>query len=169
MDQSLAADIPMLEVGTEDEAVGWPAPDPRRWWALLRRAIELEIGPDVDAMRARQEQYLRREIQRIDDYFASYEQELIRRGSRGKTVTGLKSEERLAAARAEHARRRLDQVARHEIRVQSHVDALLLVAERCWSVALEVEEQRTPQTISATFVPRARMWFREFVRKEDVI
>jgi hypothetical protein len=38
---------------------------------------------------------------------------------------------------------------------------LLLVAEPCWRTALEVEEQRALQVLSATFVPRARRWFRD--------
>jgi len=160
VDPLLAAETPMLEVGAGDEAADWPVADPRRWGSLLRAAIERDIGTDVQNMRARQEQYLQREIRRIDDYFASYEAELKRRGSRG-VASNLKSDERLAAARAEHARRRLDQVARHEIRVQPHIDALLLVGERCWRANLEVEEQRASQTVPGSFVPRARRWFRE--------
>jgi len=160
-DDSLAADIPLLGVDTQGEVPAWPVAEPQRWWSLLRDALELEIRPDLEAMQKRQEQYLAREIQRIDDYFASYEQELARRGARGGAAGGAKSGERLAAARAEHARRRLDQVARHEIRVQLHLDALLLVAEHCWRGELEVEEERTLQSVAATFVPRTRRWFRE--------
>jgi hypothetical protein len=160
VDSSLAADFPMLEVDTGDEAVTWPATDPRQWCSLLRGAIEAEIHPDLASMRARQEKYLQREIQRIDDYFSSYEQELMRRSLRG-AASSVKSEERLAAARAEHARRRLDQAARHEIKVQPHVDALLLVAERCWRTKIEVEEHKNTRTIPAAFVPRARKWFPE--------
>jgi len=162
-DELLAREIPLLEIAGEGEPeeVEWPRVEPSQWWPLLRNNAELEMGPDVDAMRSRQEQYLRRELERLDDYFAHYEQELAERSSRGGTTSTVKGAERLAAARAEHDRRRLDQVARHEICVRPHIDALLLVAEPCWQAELEVEEQRAPQAVSARFVPRARRWFRE--------
>lgn len=159
-DDLLAREIALLEIAAQAETeVEWPRSETSRWWLLLRKQIEYEMLPDIEAVRSRQQQYLQREIQRLDDYFAQYEQELSQRASRAKAATTGKAGERLAAARAEHARRRLDQVARHEICVQPHVDALLLTAEPCWRATLEVEEQRTAQTVSATFVPRARRWF----------
>jgi hypothetical protein len=158
-DEPLARQIPLLELDVlEPGAVPWPATDAARWWALLQREIEAEMTPDVQAIRARQEQYLQREIQRIDEYFAHYENELARRRPRGGEAASIKTGERLAAARAEHARRRLDQVARHEIRVQPHVDALLLVAERAWEAVVQLEEQRSAQAVAAKFVPRTRRW-----------
>ena len=160
-DDLLAREIVLLDTTTKMESVvEWPPTDPPQWWSLLGRAIESEMGPGIEAVRSRQEQYLRREIERIDEYFAHYEQELTQRTSRGGAGSGAKTAERLAAARNEHARRRQDQVARHEICVKPHVDALLLVAERSWGASLEVEEQRASQTLCATFVPRTRRWFR---------
>jgi hypothetical protein len=70
----------------------------------------------------------------------------------------LKSADRLAAAKAEHARRRADQVARHEIRIHSHLEALLLVAERAWRAKLRVERSHCAQTLEALLVPRSRKW-----------
>jgi len=160
-DDLLAREIALLEVAAKDESeVEWLKTEPSHWWPLLRKEIESEMAPDVEVVRSRQHQYLQREIVRLDDYFAHYEQELTQRTSRGGAASTAKASERLAAARAEHARRRLDQVARHEICVQPHVDALLLTAERCWWASLEVEEQRATEKVSATFVPRARHWFR---------
>lgn len=43
--------------------------------------------------------------------------------------------DRLAVAKAEHARHRADQVARHEIAIVPYVDGLLLVAEPAWRMA----------------------------------
>ena len=43
----------------------------------------------------------------MNEYFTQYEKELVRRGSRSAASAGVKSAERLAAARAEHARRHL--------------------------------------------------------------
>jgi hypothetical protein len=161
-DDLLAREVPLLEVDLNSETqIDWPAVKPTQWWPVLRREIELEMGRDVEAMKARQLHYLQRELERLDDYFAHYEQELTERTSRGGAASTVKAGERLAAARAEHSRRRLDQVARHEICVQSHLDALLLVGEPCWRASVEVEAQRAAQTLVATFVPRTRHWFRE--------
>jgi hypothetical protein len=160
-DELLSRHVTLLECDSQGtEPVPWPRVDPLRWWLLLHKQIEADIGPDLERVRDRQQQYLQREIRRIDEYFAQYEEELARRISRGSAATSAKSGERFTAARAEHARRRFDQVARHEIRVQSHVDALLLAAERAWQVLLQVDEQRTVQEMPATFVPRSRRWFR---------
>lgn len=161
-DELLARELPLLEVAADGQSeVEWPRLEPSQWWPLLGTALELEMGPEVGTMRSRQQQYLQRELARLDDYFAQYEQELAQRSSRGGPASTVKGAERLEAARAEHARRRQDQVARHEICVQPHVDGLLLVAEPCLRASLEVEEQRAAQALCATFVPRARRWFRE--------
>jgi len=160
-DELLARDISLIEPAVIDgTGIEWPRFELAQWWPLLCRQFESEIGPDLESVRSRQEHYLRREIERLDDYFAHYEQELTQRTSRPETAAGVKTKERRAAARAEHARRRLDQVARHEIRVQTHLDALLLTAEPSWRAPLEVEEQRAIQIFSASFVPRSRRWFR---------
>lgn len=159
-DDLLARELALLEVVAEAPVdLQWPGME-SSWLPLLRKQVEEELRPDIDAMRLRQQQYLQREIERIDSYFAHYEEELTRRGSRGGSASTIKMTERLAAARAEHHRRRLDQVARHEICVQAQMDALLLVAEPCWRASVEVEEQRAAQAISATFVPRTRRWFK---------
>jgi hypothetical protein len=110
-------------------------------------------------VRARQENSLRRELERIDDYFENYEQELTARAKRSSNEnTRTKTADRLAAAKAEHGRRRADQLARHEIHVHPHVDALLLVAEKAWRAQLQVEQAHQPQTMDALFVPRSRRW-----------
>jgi len=63
----------------------------------------------------------------VDDYFRSITKWKLAARARaaGVKLRSLKAAERLAAAKAEHARRRSDQVARHEIRVHAHLDALL--------------------------------------------
>ena len=74
----------------------WPAPDLARWEAALRTALEADLAPDMAAIRARQEQYLRRELDRIDDYFANYEHELATRAARSASGNvKLKTGERL--------------------------------------------------------------------------
>ncbi len=140
-----------------------PVPDPARWETWLRQALEADLSPELATVRARQEHYLRRELDRIDEYFANYEHELAARAARSASGnTKLRTTERLAAAKLEHARRRADQVARHEIRVQPHFDALLLVAERAWRGSLQVELAHRAETLEARFVPRARRWFRGY-------
>lgn len=162
-DEPLAREIALLDPDVSPEAdIQWPRVEPAQWRPLLQRQIEAEMTPEVETVRARQQQYLQRELERLDDYFNHYEQELTQRTSRAGAASTVKAGERLAAARAEHARRRTDQVARHEICVQPHLDALLVTAEPCWQATLEVEEQRTPQILPASFVPRARRWFPDF-------
>ena len=115
---------------------------------------------ELAAVRARQENYLRRELDRIDDYFASYEQELSARAARsGSQNAKIKTADRLAAAKAEHTHRRTDQVTRHEIRVHPQLDALLLVAEPTWRGNFKVERAHVAQSVGTMFVPRARKWF----------
>lgn len=64
----------------------------------------------------------------------------------------------LAAAKAEHARRRQDQVQRHEIRVIPHFDALLWLAEPAWQATVSFLEGNQPRRVEAVLVPRARRW-----------
>ena len=161
-DEALARHITFAQAELESAvAPAWPTPDPTRWKAILRTALDAEVGAELTAIRARQENYLRRELDRIDDYFENYERELTGRASRsGSESARLKTADRLAAAKAEHARRRADQIARHEIRVQPHFDALLLVAEPAWRACLQVEMAHQWQSVESLFVPRARRWFR---------
>jgi len=159
-DDALARDLSLVDASREAAAdVEWPAPDPARWRAFLRTALEQDLALELAATRVRQETYLRRELDRIDDYFEHYERELTARAARSASAsTKLKTADRLAAARAEHARRRADQVARHEIRVQPHLDALVLVAEPAWQTELQFERAHEPRALAARFVPRARRW-----------
>ena len=160
-DDSLAQGIGFAQAAAE--AVGgpaWPAPEPAGWQGFLRTALEADLAGELAGIRARQENYLCRELERIDDYFENYERELAARAGRSSNQSAkLKTADRLAAAKVEHARRRADQVARHEIRVQPHLDALLLVSEPAWRATLVPERAHLPQTVDARFVPRARRWF----------
>jgi hypothetical protein len=162
-DESLAQEISFAQINAElASAPPWPSPDPTRWKALLRTVIEAELATELAAIHTRQESYLRRELERIDEYFEHYAAELSQRVGRssGSKAAKVKTSERLAAARAEHARRRSDQVARHEIRINPHLDALLLVAEPAWQTTIQFEANHQAQTTDSTFVPRARKWFR---------
>jgi len=159
-DDLLAREISLLEPVQDETMIEWPVVQSSEWLPLLQKAVESEMTAEIEVVHLRQQQYLRRELERLDEYFAQYEQELTHRSSRaGAAATSSKAADRLAAARAEHARRRIDQVARHEICIQAHIDALLLTAEPCWQVSLEVEEQRAVQALRANYLPRARRWF----------
>lgn len=157
IDDGLAREIGFARTGVAVHSPdAWPVPDPAGWGAMLSRAMEQELAGELAAVRARQENQLRRELERVDDYFENYERELSERAQRGGKV---KLADRLAAAKAEHARHRADQVARHEIVIVPHVDTLLLVAEPAWRAALLVDRAHQPAaSIRARFVPRARRW-----------
>jgi hypothetical protein len=160
-DESLAQEISFAQVDAGSAVPPpWPSPDPAQWKVLLRGVIEADLATELAAIHERQASYLRRELDRIDEYFEHYAAELTDRAGRsGSKSAKVKTSERLAAARAEHARRRSDQVARHEIRVNPHLDALLLVAESAWHATVQFEAAHQAQTIESTFVPRARKWF----------
>jgi hypothetical protein len=161
-DELLAESIGLAQAEPSPQDILWPAAEPERWMTFLRAALETDLADDLAAIRARQENYLRRELDRIDEYFQSYERELTARAARSTSQSAkLKTADRLAAAKAEHSRRRADQVARHEIRVQPQIDALLLAAEPAWSATIQVEAARQTQNLEARFVPRARRWFKE--------
>jgi hypothetical protein len=159
-DESLARDLAFHQESSGPAAdVPWPSLQPAQWRDLLNRALETEISEDLGRVRARQENSLRRELERIDDYFGNYERELLARADRTSNAnTKTKTADRLAASKSEHERRRADQVARHEIRVHLHVDALLLVAEAAWRAPIQVEQSRRLEDITALFVPRSRRW-----------
>ena len=160
-DESLAQSLKLAQLAASDSRgeLSWPTSDPAGWREFLRAALDTDLAADLAAIRDRQSQHLRRELDRVDDYFEHYQQELAARAaSTGNESTKLKTAERLAAAKADHARRRADQVARHEIRAHAHPEALLLVAEPAWRAGLRVEISHRPQSLSARFVPRARRW-----------
>jgi hypothetical protein len=158
-DDSLAHSLDLAPIACDTGDISWPSPEPARWREFLRAALEQDLAADVATIRDRQSQHLRRELDRVDDYFEHYELELAGRAARsGNENTKLKTAGRLAAAKAEHARRRADQVARHEIRAHAHLDALLLISESAWRAELKVETAHRPRSLSALFIPRARRW-----------
>jgi len=160
LDDDLARDLPLTRPEAAPASdIPWPTSDPARWREIIERALATDLEEELRPIRERQENGLRRELERIDDYFGNYARELAARASRASSENAkLKGAERLAAAQAEHARRRSDQVNRHEIRVSPHLDALLVVAEPAWQTKLKLEHGRETRMSDAVFVPRARRW-----------
>ena len=159
-DGDLAQNLGLLAVTAETSTTAaWPATDPTAWHGHLQRALELDLEADLARIRTRQESHLRRELDRVDDYFENYVKELTGRVERSRSFEiKTKLAERRAAARTEHERRRVDQVQRHEVRVIPHLDALLLLAEPAWRVTLLVAEHGEPRRQPAVWVPRTRQW-----------
>ncbi len=159
-DHDLVQNLNLLVLTTDgpDRSL-WPAPEPEAWQAHLQRALEQDLEADLAGIRQRQENYLRRELDRVDDYFANYIKELTDQVARSRNVeTKTKLADRRRAAHAEHERRRQDQVRRHEIRIIPHVDGLLLLAEPAWNVTLLVAERGEPRRQTALWLPRTRRW-----------
>jgi hypothetical protein len=159
-DSALARDFDFYQTAASPgPEIAWSSPDPTQWRGALERVLQRELEDELETIRARQENSLRRELERIDDYFEGYERELTARAKRGAAKTAkAKTADRLAAAKAEHERRRADQLARHEIRVLPHLDALLLLAENALRAQLRVERFHRPQELETLFVPRSRQW-----------
>jgi hypothetical protein len=160
IDDDLAREIDFQQSGGHSSGeIAWPNPDPAAWNTILQKALAKELDEDLVRVRSRQENSLRRELERIDDYFENYRRELISRTPRaGAEAAKVKTVERLAASEAEHSRRRADQIARHAIRIIPHIDALLLIAEPAWHADATVNRSRRAETISAHFIPRSRRW-----------
>jgi len=158
-DDALAESFAFARADNANAPSRWPALDAARCRELFASALAEEMADDLTAIQARQEKHLRRELERVDDYFEKYEQELAERARRSHNDnTKLKADQRLAAARAEHLRRRADQMQRHEIRVIPHFDALLLVAEPAWRTIIAVTRRNETASLSARFIPRTRRW-----------
>ncbi len=167
LDDALAADS-FLEPAPPDAPLpSWPTPDPAAWHELLSAGIQADFREELAEVRVRQARYLRRELERVDQYFEGYARELETRKSRGWTdreVAAAKLQQltdRLKAAKAEHERRRQDQVHRHEIRVVPHLDALMLIGEPAWQTTVSMVEDHRVQSVRSHFVPRTRRWYRE--------
>jgi hypothetical protein len=160
-DPILAEKFDFMELTAETPAnLTWPVVNPALWREQLNTVFLDELAAQLESIRRRQENSLGRELQRIDHYFAGYELELSGRARRSQSDSSkAKIDQRLNAARAEHARRRVDQVQRHEIRVIPRLDALLLLAEPAWKTTVMLTRPGEQRQQSAHFVPRARRWF----------
>jgi hypothetical protein len=157
-DDALAGALEFAEVDGQAQPA-WPPADWSTWFPRLLGLLETELATDLATIRNRQERYLRRELDRIEDYFQSYERELktrLARTTKGAGQTRLA--ERLTAAATECERRRQDQLHRHEIHVIPRWDAFLLLAEPAWEADFTVIEHRQPISRRAVFVPRPRRW-----------
>jgi hypothetical protein len=158
-DEALAASFAFSRAADTATAIEWPALDAARCRQLLNAALTEELAHELHAIRTRQENHLRRELERVDNYFENYARELSERASHARNESSkLKAAERLAAARTEHQRRRTDQVQRHEIRVLPHFDALLVVSEPAWRAKLAVTRHNATHSLSPLFIPRLRRW-----------
>jgi hypothetical protein len=159
-DEALAASLDFARLSPETGSpIKWPEVTAGHCKEILSSALQQELGTELGSIQSRQQNYLARELVRVDDYFNQYAKELHGRAERSHDKnTKLKADQRLAAAKAEHARRRQDQVQRHEIRVIPHLDALLLLAELAWQTNVIVTERGQTRTLPGLFVPRARRW-----------
>jgi hypothetical protein len=161
LDDDLAEKIAFQNTNESAPSVDWPIFDPSYCQRLLARALEIELTQDIASARARQQNSLRRELDRIDDYFKNYQRELSERAARSRAESSrTKVADRLGAAKVEHERRRFDQISRHEIRVIPHIDALLLAAEKAWRGRIEIDATKRSEPVAALFVPRLRRWKR---------
>jgi hypothetical protein len=142
-----------------DEKPAWPTLDLAKVSAWIGRALSTELAPELTKIKERQELFLRRELSRIDEYFEHYARELSERlGWQRKEESIKRQADRLDATRAEHHRRRTDQIERHTIHLLSHVDALLTVAEPGFLTKVSWRTGREERIVPALFVPRTRRW-----------
>ena len=156
-DDALAAEFDFANLAREvPPDLAWPALTPTLLGDLIRGAVNQAVAPELEGIRRRQENYLRRELNRIDEYFTQYVREMSDRAKR--SASKAKVEDRLAAARTDHARKRTDQVQRHEIRILPRVDAVMLLAEPAWQAAVITVRHGVTREHTAHVVPRSRRW-----------
>jgi hypothetical protein len=142
------------------EKPAWPTPDLSVVSDWIGRALSTDLAPELSKIKDRQELYLRRELNRIDQYFENYLRELSEQIGRQRSGEAIKrSADRLEATRLEHDRRRTDQIERHTIHLLPHVDALLTVAEPGFSTKVNWRSGREGRIVPALFVPRTRRWY----------
>jgi hypothetical protein len=143
----------------EEVGIDWPALDPASLPDWIGRALNVELAPQLTKVKERQQLFLRRELNRIDEYFENYARELRERSDRQQKAEAIKRyADRLEATRLEHIRRRTDQVERHTIHVRPHVDAVLTVAEPAFAASVTWRSGREERITRALFVPRTRRW-----------
>jgi hypothetical protein len=141
------------------EKPDWPTLDAAALSDWIGRALSTELAPELTKINERQELFLRRELNRIDEYFENYARELSERLGRQRREEAIKRcADRLEATRVEHHRRRTDQIERHTVHLLPHVDALLTVAEPGFSTKVSWRAGREERTVPALFVPRTRRW-----------
>ncbi len=159
-DESLAAALEFALVEPSPEtAITWPPLNGASLEPMLQKALREELAAELGSITLRQEQYLRRELDRVDRYFENYEKEITERQRRSRQEpTKFKITERLAAAKSEHERRRQDQISRHEIRIIPRVDALMLLAEPAWEASVQHVQNHEARNTQARFIPRNRRW-----------
>jgi hypothetical protein len=137
----------------------WPNLDPVLISDWIGRALGNELAAELSRIKERQQLFLRRELNRIDEYFENYGRELRERMDRQHKEESIKRyADRLEATRLEHKRRRTDQIERHTIHVVPHVDALLTVAEPAFTTRVTWRAGREEKIVPAIFVPRTRRW-----------
>jgi hypothetical protein len=139
--------------------VDWPALDLGLLSGWIGVTIRSELASELEKIKERQQTFLRRELNRIDEYFERYASELRERMERQHKEEAIKRcADRLEATRLEHNRRRTDQIERHTIHVVPHIDALLTVAEPAFTAHVTWRAGREEKNVPAAFVPRTRRW-----------
>jgi hypothetical protein len=149
----------MSPVEPVGEKPDWPELDPAAVSDWIGQALNTELAPELAKIKERQELFLRRELNRIDEYFENYARELSERVRQQRKEEAIKRcSDRLEATRLEHNRRRTDQIERHTIHLLPHVDALLTVAEPGFSTKVSWRAGHEERIVPALFVPRTRRW-----------
>jgi hypothetical protein len=164
-DPQLAEQLVILEPWRDPVSIDWPEFKPDKCRKGLLVALEREARPTVKSIKDRQAKYLQRELATVDRYYRDYEENLAGRLNRTRSDAGRsKMRERLEAARKEHQIRRIDQIKRHEIRVNAHVDGLLVVAEPAHRTRVRSFNQRQEHQQNAVWIPRTRCWVVEDIQ-----
>ena len=82
-DEALATTLDFADLASEaPDGLTWPGCDVARLRDCLHGALAKALAGELNSIRRRQENYLRRELDRIDNYFAGYEKELSQRAAR---------------------------------------------------------------------------------------
>ena len=160
-DTALEGSLDHLTEAATGPAPDWPQLDATKSGQWASDSLATEMAHELAAVKARQQRYLDRELVRVETYFSQYEEELAERMARQrKPESKQRYEQRLDAAKADHQRKRAEQIARHAIRVVPHLDGCLILAEPAFRTRVHWVGGGTAHEVPAVFVPRIRRWFR---------
>ena len=147
----------LFELGTRHSALGTrrsggaecraPNAEPRAL-ELMVADLRDRLAPRVDELRAEAERALAIELRRIDGYYAALAADAAARGGDASTGgSGAPASTQWDPIEAEHARRRLEEERRHEVRAVVHplqlVEMEMLVQRAVWTLTASSGRQAT--------------------------
>lgn len=141
----------------------WPGAgdplSPATWQALMPRAqaaVEAAVADRLKTLQARAQRFLELDVARLEDYYASLEQDLRQRLARTDAADAERRsnlEAKIEALRAERSAKLAEVQARHQLRVEMELINVLVVAQPKVLLPVEISNRRVAITRTAVWDP----------------